>query len=144
MLLSVASALRDLPWSFTSQGRNYRQYRRSLRVVRNLLQPAERALREEEQRRAEDRRRQTLAERAQRRDYLLRVSPRKFEEHVGEMFAALGYNVRVTPISSDEGVDAYLEKGGRRAIVQCKRYTKGKVSRPDVQRAVETIVRSEP
>lgn len=90
--------------------------------------------REEEQRRAEDRRQQSLAERAQRPDYLLRVSPRKFEEHFGEMFAALGYNVRVTPISSDEGVDAYLEKGGRRAIVQCKRYTSGKVSRPDVQR----------
>jgi len=62
------------------------------------------------------------------------VSPRKFEEHVGELFAALGYEVLVTPISSDEGVDAYLQKDGKRAFVQCKRYTRGKVSRPDLQR----------
>ena len=41
--------------------------------------------------------------------------------------------MRFTPASNDEGIDAFLEKDGHRAIVQCKRLTDGAVSRPALQ-----------
>ena len=134
LLLGAASVLFDVLWRYTRRGRLHRRYERSLAMVKDLLRPAEKAVLAAEQQRADERGRQRVAERAARRDYLLRMSPRKFEEHVGQLFAALGYDVRVTPISSDEGVDAYLAKDGRQAIVQCKHYTTGKVSRPEIQR----------
>jgi restriction system protein len=89
---------------------------------------------EEAARRVEQERlRRELAEDARKREYLLSLSPEAFEEHIGKLFSALGYNVKLTQKSHDEGVDLYLEKNGRRAIVQCKHYTHGNVSRPGLQ-----------
>ena len=77
--------------------------------------------------------REKHARSARDQDYLLKLSPRDFERHIADLFAALGYAVRLTPASNDEGIDAFLEKDGHRAIVQCKRLTDGAVSRPALQ-----------
>jgi restriction system protein len=63
------------------------------------------------------------------RDYLMArfdsinlINPRLFEETVGSIFRDLGWNVMVTAYSGDDGIDAFLEKGGQTVGVQVKRY----------------------
>jgi len=70
---------------------------------------------------------------ARSRERLRTLPPEEFERHVGRLFEALGYEVTLTPKSNDEGIDLYLKKNSPGAIVQCKRYTSTKVSRPDIQ-----------
>jgi restriction system protein len=91
------------------------------------------AERAEQRARASEGKRRQLAEEARQRAYLLGLSPKAFEAHVAQLFSALGYAVRLTPSSNDAGVDAYIEKDGHPAVVQCKRFTKGVVSRPELQ-----------
>ncbi|PIE81220.1 MAG: hypothetical protein CSA11_05465 [Chloroflexi bacterium] len=56
-------------------------------------------------------------------DDLYALSPREFEQYVAQLFLAKGYKVYLRGSSGDKGVDLELEKvGGKRAIVQCKRY----------------------
>jgi len=51
------------------------------------------------------------------------LSPREFEAFVAFMFRQKGYEVKIRGRSGDKGVDLELLKaGGKRAIVQCKRY----------------------
>ncbi len=63
---------------------------------------------------------------------LLELSPREFEEYVGELFTHLGYKVEVTPYVNDKGVDIIMYKGAVKYGVQCKRY-KGTVGSPEIQ-----------
>ena len=101
---------------------------------------------QEEQRAAEERahaaeeQRRILAERARHRDYLIGLSPSAFEAHVAQLFGALGYSVRLTPASNDAGVDAYIEKDGKKGVVQCKHFTRGVVSRPDLQQFYGVLI----
>lgn len=50
------------------------------------------------------------------------LSPKAFEHYVAGLFRRKGYRVIVRGRSGDHGVDLELSSGGRRAIVQCKRY----------------------
>jgi restriction system protein len=55
---------------------------------------------------------------------LYRLTPSQFEEYVAQrLFARQGYAVENTPDVRDGGVDILVtDGGGRRAVVQCKRY----------------------
>lgn len=51
------------------------------------------------------------------------LSPKEFEQYVARVFRQKGYKVYLRGASGDKGVDLELEQpGGKRAIVQCKRY----------------------
>lgn len=116
-------------WLAGEEGRKYQAYNQLLDTARNEYRRAQQIAQkvlEEEQRRL-------LAEQSKTRDGIDSLKPKEFEQYVANVFAALGYTARLTPASNDEGIDAYLDKDGRRAIVQCKHYPKGKVSRPAVQ-----------
>ncbi|MCA9935342.1 MAG: restriction endonuclease [Ardenticatenaceae bacterium] len=57
------------------------------------------------------------------RTQLYDLTPREFEEYTAQLFRQKGYRVRLRGRSGDKGVDLELTQlGGRRAIVQCKRY----------------------
>jgi len=56
-------------------------------------------------------------------DDLYELTPAEFERYVAGLFRRKGYRVQVRGRSGDLGVDLMLtQRGGRRAIVQCKRY----------------------
>lgn len=128
-LLRAIEHLRQKRWLRSDDAKRYGDYSsRRDDIVRARL-----ATEEAERREQEGRLRRELAENSTKREYLLGLSPVAFEEHVGKLFLALGYKVRVTPRSNDKGVDLYLDKGGRRSIVQCKRYRAAVVGRPEIQ-----------
>lgn len=58
------------------------------------------------------------------------LDPYEFENEVALWYERKGYNCKVTKKSGDGGVDIVLTKGGKKAYVQCKRYTTSKVDRP--------------
>jgi restriction system protein len=68
------------------------------------------------------------------------LTPEGFEEFVGELFEALGFEVEVVGGSGDEGSDLRVRRGGLVGIVQCK-YSKGKavVGSPELQKFLGTI-----
>jgi restriction endonuclease Mrr len=74
---------------------------------------------------------------------LLALTPRQFEELIGKLLEASGYqNVRRVGGSGDLGVDlvAYDTQGSY-IVVQCKRYNPGKsVSSPDLQKFIGMMV----
>ncbi|MBL7934772.1 MAG: restriction endonuclease [Bacteroidia bacterium] len=68
-----------------------------------------------------------LYERVLRRatwNYWLSLSATEFEIAVGQLFHDKGYDVYTTPATGDKGVDLYLKKGDKTAVVQCKNYKK--------------------
>ena len=67
------------------------------------------------------------------------LTPEGFEEFVGEVFEALGYQVEHVGGTGDEGADLRLARDGLRAIVQCKYHTKGVVGSPELQKFLGTI-----
>ncbi len=58
-----------------------------------------------------------------------KMDPIAFEHMVGALFERMGYDVRTTVASGDDGVDLYVRQGRRTAVVQCKRY-RGDVGSP--------------
>jgi HJR/Mrr/RecB family endonuclease len=79
-----------------------------------------------------------LAKQKQERDYFQRIkrlediqniNPIQFEKLVSNLFKKMGYDVLLTKISRDEGIDLILSKNGKKSIVQCKRYS-GTVGQP--------------
>lgn len=57
------------------------------------------------------------------REQLYELSPYQFESYVAELFRRKGYSVTMRGGSGDHGVDLELiDRNGRSAIVQCKRY----------------------
>lgn len=65
------------------------------------------------------RRREAWLERQQRWENL---SGRAFELEFGKLLKGLGYGVRVTPSSGDQGLDLIASRAGREVAVQCKRH----------------------
>jgi hypothetical protein len=64
---------------------------------------------------------------------LYALSPAEFEQYVAHLFRKKGYKVSQRGRSGDQGVDLELVgRGGKRAIVQCKRYQRA--IGPDVVR----------
>jgi hypothetical protein len=64
---------------------------------------------------------------------LYALSPTEFEQYVAQLFRQKGYKVTQRGRSGDQGVDLELaQPGGKRAIVQCKRYQRA--IGPDVVR----------
>ena len=68
-------------------------------------------------------------------DFLISLSPKKFEDVVAEMFSRLEYIVKQTPYIGDQGKDAIVLKDDMKYVVECKRFAKGKsVGRPLFQK----------
>jgi restriction endonuclease Mrr len=53
----------------------------------------------------------------------------------------LGYDAKVTPYGGDNGIDGYLEKDGKKAILQCKR-VQGSVGEPILRDLYGTMYHS--
>lgn len=68
-----------------------------------------------------------------------KMDPIAFEHMVGALFERMGYEVRTTVASGDQGVDLYVRQGRRTAVVQCKRY-KGDVGSPQVRDLYGTML----
>ena len=60
------------------------------------------------------------AEQQKREEYWESLGGIEFEQELGKLFRALGYNVKLTPASGDQGVDLILRKNGKTTVVQCK------------------------
>ena len=60
------------------------------------------------------------------------MDPIAFEKFVGYLYERNGYMAYMTVTSGDEGVDLYLRRGMKTAVVQCKRYG-GTVGQPVVR-----------
>ncbi|WP_435011320.1 restriction endonuclease [Tundrisphaera lichenicola] len=70
---------------------------------------------------------------------LASLTPEGFEEFVGEIFEALGFEVEHVGGSGDEGVDLKVRRGGLNGIVQCKYFSRGVVGSPELQKFLGTI-----
>ena len=75
---------------------------------------------------------------SQKIEELLQLSPREFEEYVGELFTHLGYEVEITQYSNDKGIDIIMHKNDTTYGVQCKRY-KGSVGSPELQQFIGAL-----
>jgi restriction system protein len=64
------------------------------------------------------------------------LTPTDFERYVAMLYENLGYESTVTKQSGDGGIDIVLKNKDITAAIQVKRYTKGNVGRPEVQRLV--------
>jgi restriction system protein len=53
-----------------------------------------------------------------------KMDGRQFEIYLGELFKKHGYEVRVTQSAGDFGADLVIAKGGKKIVVQAKRYSK--------------------
>lgn len=53
-----------------------------------------------------------------------KMDGREFEHYLGHLFKAHGYEVRVTKAAGDFGADLIIVKGGKKIVVQAKRYSK--------------------
>nr|WP_285855654.1 restriction endonuclease [Paenibacillus camelliae] len=51
-----------------------------------------------------------------------KMEGRQFEKYLGHLFRMHGYAAEVTQASGDYGADLVISKGGRRIVVQAKRY----------------------
>ncbi len=70
---------------------------------------------------------------------LATLTPEGFEEFVGEIFEALGYEVDHVGGTGDQGVDLKVRRGGLIGIVQCKYFSRGVVGSPELQKFLGTI-----
>lgn len=80
---------------------------------------------------------------AQRADHKLAqlsaLNPEGFEEFVGELFEALGYEVEQVGGAGDEGADLRVTRGELRGVVQCKYHKQGVIGSPQLQKFLGTI-----
>ena len=89
---------------------------------------AERKRVEDERQRQEAERQRRKAERIRRRKlekYWQSLDGLEFERELGIVFRNLGYRVKLTPTSGDQGVDLVLKKDGETTVVQCKAHKHG-------------------
>jgi restriction system protein len=70
---------------------------------------------------------------------LASLTPEGFEEFVGEVFEALGFEIEHVGGTGDEGVDLKVRRGGLNGIVQCKYHSRGVVGSPELQKFLGTI-----
>jgi Restriction endonuclease len=52
--------------------------------------------------------------------YWRSLSGRAFEAALAQLFRRAGYEVSLTPVTGDKGIDLEIRRGNRRIIVQCK------------------------
>lgn len=65
------------------------------------------------------------------------LSWQDFERLTGEAFRKMGYRVQETGLGgADDGVDLVLTRGGRRYVVHCKHWKRGRVGAPVVREMV--------
>ena len=62
----------------------------------------------------------------------------EFEYFLGKLFSNMGYKVKQTKLSGDQGADLVIERNGVKTVIQAKRYT-GKVSNKAIQEVVASI-----
>lgn len=87
-----------------------------------------------------DERSRLQAKRAdQKLSQLASLTPEGFEEFVGELFEALGYEVEQVGGSGDEGADLFVIRGGLRGVVQCKYHKQSVIGSPQLQKFLGTI-----
>ncbi|MEM9778069.1 MAG: restriction endonuclease, partial [Chloroflexota bacterium] len=65
-------------------------------------------------------------------DQMQSLDPVDFERYCAWLYQKEGYTVQETKTSGDEGIDLLLKKGGKKVVVQCKRYA-GNVGQPVVR-----------
>ncbi|MBI4178457.1 restriction endonuclease [bacterium] len=71
----------------------------------------------------------------QRVENVRMLSPQNFEDLIADMFKKLGYSVTQTPYTNDQGRDAIALKGGKKFLIECKRYAEDqRVGRPEIQK----------
>lgn len=70
---------------------------------------------------------------------LATLTPEGFEEFVGEVFEAMGYDVECVGGTGDEGADLRVRRGSLSAVVQCKYHTRGVVGSPELQKFLGTV-----
>lgn len=70
---------------------------------------------------------------------LASLTPEGFEEFVGEVFEALGFEVEHVGGTGDEGADLKVHRAGLNGVVQCKYYSRGVVGSPELQKFLGTI-----
>lgn len=98
-------------------------YEESLAAYREVQWEAERARREAEKARRRAETERLEIERARRRKlegYWMSLSGTDFERELATVLRGLGYRVKSTPSSGDEGVDLVLKRPGKTIVVQCK------------------------
>ncbi len=86
-----------------------------------------------------DRLRQQGRRAEQKLSQLASLTPEGFEEFVGEVFEALGFEVEHVGGTGDNGVDLKVRRGGLLGVVQCKYFSRGVVGSPDLQKFLGTI-----
>jgi len=99
----------------------------------------ERQRTEQERQRAEQERqkqerlrrlRQEALDRVHQLEHLKKMPHYSFELFTCEVYSRLGWEASPTPASGDSGIDGILKRPGVKAILQCKRYSKGPVGEP--------------
>jgi restriction system protein len=74
-------------------------------------------------------------------DELRRLTPQQFENEIANLFRRLGYDVKQTPYTNDQGRDAIMVKGHDKYLLECKRYGQDNASgRPDIQKFHSAII----
>lgn len=63
------------------------------------------------------------------------MSGQEFERAVADIFTSMGYQISMTPITGDQGIDIIAVRNGTRIGIQAKCYT-GKVPNSAVQEVV--------
>ena len=100
-----------------------KQYEEAIAVYSKVQEEAERARRDAERaRQAAEQDRQAI-ERVRRRklrEHWMSLSGAQFERELGTLYRYLGYQVKSTPTSGDQGIDLILRRGGKTTVVQCK------------------------
>ena len=102
-----------------------RLYEDEVGHYRMIKEERERAWQEEERIQKEAERARQRADKVRRRklhEYWTSLTGVAFERELATLFRLLGYQVKSTPTSGDQGVDLILAKDDRTTIVQCKGY----------------------
>lgn len=75
------------------------------------------------------------------RSYLQSLSPKEFEDVIAIVFQNLGYEVKQTPYSNDQGKDAIAFHEDKKYLIECKHYDQHKtVGRPQLQKFFAAMV----
>lgn len=106
--------------------------------IRPALKPSQWPLLDMERKAISERISQRVAIAAQQRpgftDLPASMTPVEFEAFCAEKLRACGWNVSLTSLSHDQGVDVIAEKNGVRVVLQCKLY-----SNPVGNKAVQEV-----
>ena len=80
--------------------------------------------------------------------FLTKISPRHFEELIANLYEKMGYHVKSTPQTRDQGIDVYAkcisESGTESLAIQCKHYQNGVVVGVDHVRSLYGVIQNQP